>query len=148
MVAVKPEGGWPGDFQLPALHAAAAEEDGVIRMVELVLPDQTDHNRSLFGGAALSAMGKAAFIAATRHARAAVVMAASHQIDFESPIRQGETMELCARVRRVGRSSMTVEVQLWAEALMTGERRRSATAGFVMVALGPDQRPTRVPPLP
>jgi acyl-CoA hydrolase len=148
MVAVKPEGGWPGDFQLPALHAAAAEEDGVIRMVELVLPDQTDHNGSLFGGAALSAMGKAAFIAATRHARAAVVMAASHQIDFESPIRQGETMELCARVRRVGRSSMTVEVQLWAEALMTGERRRSATAGFVMVALGPDQRPTRVPPLP
>ena len=48
-------------------------------------------------------------------------------------------VELVSRVKMVGRSSLSVEVQLWAERLLTGERRRSATAEFVMV-VNPDVR--------
>ena len=43
------------------------------RFVELVFPDQANHYGTLFCGAALSLMGKAAFVAATRRARRAVV---------------------------------------------------------------------------
>lgn len=148
MVAVKPKEGWPEGFHMPPLAPTHEPDDGVLRMVEMVFPQQASHYGSLFGGAALDAMGKAAFICASRHARQNVTMASSHQIDFVSPIKVGEMVELAARVRRVGRSSMTVEVELWAENVLSGERRRSATAGFVMVALGPDNRPVRVPPLP
>ena len=48
----------------------AASELEPTRFVELVFPEQANHYGTLFGGAALSLMGKAAFVAATRRARA------------------------------------------------------------------------------
>lgn len=41
----------------------------------------------------------------------------------------------------IGRSSLAVEVQLWSEDLLTSERRHSATAEFVMVAVDGEGRP-------
>ena len=69
---------------------------------------QANHYGMLFGGTALSLMGKAAFIAASHHARAAVVMARSEQIAFHHPVSVGQLVELHAYVTRDGRSSMTV----------------------------------------
>ena len=45
------------------------------RFVEMIFPEQANHYGTLFGGNALSLMGKAAFVAATRRARTPVVMA-------------------------------------------------------------------------
>jgi len=140
LVAVKgPETRLP----LPPLPAADSETepDDVLRMAEMVFPPQTNHYGTLYGGDALRMMGKAAFIAASRHARAVMVMAASDRVDFVSPIRSGEMVELAARVQMVGRSSLRIGVELWAEDLMTGDRRRSATAVFTMVAVDGEGRP-------
>jgi acyl-CoA hydrolase len=121
---------------LPALvPGRVATADGMLRMVDMVFPSQTNHYGTLYGGDALKMMGKAAFIAATRHARAVIVMAASDRIDFTSPIREGEMIELVSQVRMTGRSSVLVAVELWAEHLLTGERRHAATATFTMVAV-------------
>lgn len=115
--------------------------DGGLRLVDMVFPSQTNHYGTLYGGDALKMMGKAAFIASTRHARAVMVMAASDRIDFISPIREGEMVELVAEVRMTGRSSVRVAVELWAEDLLTGDRRHAATALFTMVSVDPDGRP-------
>jgi acyl-CoA hydrolase len=104
-------------------------------MVDMVFPPQTNHYGTLYGGDALKMMGKAAFVAATRHAREVVVMAASDRIDFTSPIEEGEMVELVAKVQMTGRSSVRVGVELWAEQLLTGDRRQAATAIFTMVAV-------------
>lgn len=64
------------------------------RFVELIFPDQANHYGTLFGGAALSLMGKAAFVAATRRARRAVVMANSDKVQFHEPVHVGELVEL------------------------------------------------------
>ncbi len=125
---------------LPPIGTAPPAEDDALRMVEMVFPPQTNHYGTLYGGDALKMMGKAAFIAATRHARAVMVMAASDRIDFASPIRSGEMVELVSRVRMTGRSSVCIGVELWAENLLSGERRHAATALFTMVAVGPDGR--------
>ncbi|MBL4597258.1 MAG: acyl-CoA thioesterase [Robiginitomaculum sp.] len=117
------------------------------RNVELVFPGDTDHRGLLFGGRALALMEKAAFIAASRHARCSVVMAALHEINFAHSVHVGELVELCTQVVRVGRSSMRVAVELWAEDLTNGERRQATVGEFVMVALGEDGRPTAAPPL-
>ena len=111
-----------------------------VTMVDMVLPPQTNHYGTLFGGDALRILGKAAFIAATRHARSVMVMAASERIDFRSPVGEGEMIELIAQILATGRSSVRVGVDLWAEKLLSGERRRAASAEFVMVAVGPDGR--------
>lgn len=118
------------------------------RIVEMVFPDQTNHYGTLFGGRALSLMDKAAFIAASRHARRPVVTASTERIDFHEPVEHGQLAEVVARVVKTGRTSMTVEVDLYAEDLLEGTRRRSTRGHFVFVALGDDRRPTPVPRLP
>lgn len=113
--------------------------------VEVIFPEHANHYGTLFGGAALSLMGKAAFVAATRHARRPVVMASSEKAEFHSPVRLGELVELSAQVTRVGRSSMTVKVAMTAEDLMTGARRLAAQSAFEMVAVNADGRPIPAP---
>jgi len=63
---------------------------GEARFLELVFPDQANHYGTLFGGHALSLMGKAAFVAATRRARRPVVMAVSEKVKFHMSVRVGE----------------------------------------------------------
>ncbi|AKM07158.1 thioesterase [Pelagerythrobacter marensis] len=115
--------------------------DRALRLAEMVFPGQTNHYGTLYGGDALRMMGKAAFIAATRHVREVLVMASSDRIDFVAPIGEGDMIELVAEVKMTGRSSVRVAVELWSEALLTGERRHAATALFTLVSVGPDGRP-------
>jgi acyl-CoA hydrolase len=52
-----------------------------------------------------------------------------------------------AQVSWVGRTSLEVEVSIYAEKVVTGERRRTSLAYFVFVALGDDGRPHELPSL-
>src|SRR5690606_2880189 len=97
-----------------------SEPGGEARMVETVFPDHTNHLGTLFGGQALAWMDKAAFIAASRHARHTVVTARSERLDFHTPVPQGALVELVARVVAAGRSSMEIEVEMHSENLLTG----------------------------
>lgn len=124
-------------------HETAAQTEPV-RFVELVFPDQANHYGTLFGGHALSLMGKAAFIAATRHARCAVVMASTDNVRFDAPVRVGELAELTSWVSRIGRTSMTVSVEVTAETLHTGERRRAIHGSFEMIAVDDSGQPRPV----
>lgn len=130
---------------LPPLGSGdkAPADDG-LRMVEMIFPQQTSHYGTLYGGDALRMMGKAAFIAATRHTRAVIVMASSERMDFVSPVRKGEMIELVSRILHTGRSSVAVSVELWAEDLLSGERRHAATGRFTMVAVDHAGRPTPI----
>ena len=114
----------------------------------MVFPDHTNHLGTLFGGQALAWMDKAAFIVASRYARRTVVTARSEEVNFRVPVRTGQLVELVASVVRVGRSSMTVEVEMTAEDPLSGDRRVCTTGRFVMIALDSDGSPTAVPVLP
>lgn len=118
-----------------------APPDDALRMVEMVFPEQTSHYGSLYGGNALAAMGRAAFVAASRHCRKPVVMAGSRRVDFSGQIQKGEVIELIARVVEQGRSSMTVDVLLCAENLQSGARRQCGGGNFTMVAVDEKHRP-------
>jgi len=118
------------------------------RLIEMVFPEQTNHYGTLYGGQALALMDKAAFIAASRYARCAVVTRSSERVDFHVPVRQGQLVELLARVACTGRTSITVEVKLYSEDLLTGERQLATQGRFVLVAVSPDGRPAPVPVLP
>jgi len=135
-------------FPMQATLQPAISATEPTRFVELVFPEQVNHYGTLFGGTALSLMGKAAFVAATRRARRAVVMATSDKVQFHEPVRVGELVELTARVERVGRSSMTVIVEVVAEALVSGDRRVAMRGSFEMVAVDEHGRPTPVASLP
>ena len=114
------------------------------RVLEMVFPDHTNHLGTLFGGQALAWMDKAAFIAASRYARRSVVTARSEQMDFRVPVRQGQLVEVVARVVQVGRSSMQVEVELFAEDLLDAKRELCTSGRFVMIALDAHGKPAAV----
>jgi acyl-CoA hydrolase len=114
------------------------------RIVEMVFPNQTNHYGTLFGGDALRLMDIAAFVTASRHARRPVVTASSERIDFHVPVRQGQLAEVVGRVTGTGRTSVTVEVELWAEDLLTGVRELCTKGSFVLVAVDEQGRPTPI----
>jgi acyl-CoA hydrolase len=114
------------------------------RLVEMVFPNQTNHYGTLFGGDALRLMDMAAFVAASRHARRPVVTASSERIDFHVPVRQGQLAEVVGRVTGTGSTSLTVEVELWAEDLLTGKRELCTKGSFVLVAVDEHGRPTPI----
>ena len=120
------------------------------RIVEMVFPNQTNHYGTLFGGDALRLMDTVAFVAASRHARRPVVTASSERVDFNVPVRQGQLAEVVGRVSKTGRTSMTVDVELWAEDLLTGERHLCTKGSFVLVAIDENGRPVAIatPPTP
>ncbi len=115
------------------------------RMVEIVFPNHTNSKDQLFGGHALSCMDKLAYIVASRYARLPIVTASSHQIDFRAPVLVGQLVEFIGRVTRVGRTSITVGIEMISEDLLSGERRLCTTGEFVMVAVDPEGRPTPLP---
>ena len=121
---------------LPAMfECAPIEPSSILRLAEMVFPGQTNHYGTLYGGDALKMMGKAAFIAATRHTREVLVMASSDRIDFVAPIREGDMVELVAEVKMTGRSSVRVAVEIWSEDLLSGVRVHAATAALNFVAV-------------
>ena len=113
----------------------------------MVFPGQTNHYGTLFGGQALALMDKAAFVVASRYARRSVVTASSEKVDFHVPVKQGQLVELVARVVSTGKSSMAVEVDLFAEDLLTGDRQLATRGRFVLVALDAHGHPTSIPKL-
>jgi acyl-CoA hydrolase len=114
------------------------------RFAEIVFPEQANHYGTLFGGTALNLMSKAAAIAAARRAGASVVMARSDRVDFHMPVLVGQLVELIARVERVGRSSMTVKVEVVAETLGKADRKVAMRGSFEMVAVDEYGRPQPV----
>jgi acyl-CoA hydrolase len=114
-------------------------------LAEMVFPNQTNHYGTLFGGEALKIMDKAAFIIASRASRMPVVTVSVERTDFHHPIRQGDLAEVLGRVTARGRTSLTVETEVFSKHLLTGERRLCCIAKFVMVAIDADGRPTPIP---
>jgi uncharacterized protein (TIGR00369 family) len=124
----------------------AESEPIVEKRTEIVFPTDVNHYGTLFGGKAVAMMDVVASIAAMRAAHKPVVTASIDRIDFKEPIRQGNLVETIARVVAIGRTSITVEVELWRVLAESGERVLSTVGKFVMVAIDRDGKPTPVNP--
>jgi acyl-CoA hydrolase len=128
------------DAPMEPLDTAASE----VRLVELIFPHQTNHIGTLFGGNALALMDKAAFLSATRYARRSMVTVASDRVEFKVPVRAGQMVELVARVTRVGRTSVTVSVEMYAEELLSRDRVLATHGSFVFVAIDRHGKPVPI----
>lgn len=126
--------------ELPMAERGHAEPDADLRIVELVFADDTNHHGTLFGGHGLSLMAKAGFIASTQKCREVMVLASLEKTNFIAPIAIGGIVDLSAKVVRVGTKSLTVNVKMWGEELLTGARTFCADSDFIMVAVDENGR--------
>ncbi len=131
----------------PAVPAAKPAADSATEMVQLVLPNDTNPLGNVLGGTVMHWIDVVAAIAAHRHCRNICVTASMDDLSFEAPIRMGQIARLSARVTLTSTSSMEVQVDVVAEDLDTGARRRTSTAFLTFVAIDEAGRPVPVPPL-
>lgn len=109
------------------------------KLIDIVFPGDTNHHGTLFGGTGLALMDRAAFIAATRFGRVPFVTASCERIDFEQPARIGHIVEFAARPVKAGRRSLTVEVEMVAETIVSRQRHTCTRGIFHMVAIPEDE---------
>lgn len=115
-------------------------------MTELLLPNDTNQLGRALGGAVLHWMDVCAAVAAMRFSNRQCVTAAIDGVTFDGAIELGEVAVIDAYVFSAGRSSMAVNVDVYAEDTMAAERHDAASAVFTYVALD-DGTPTTVPEL-
>lgn len=111
----------------------------------LILPPDTNHHGSIFGGKILAYIDEIAAIACMKHANKEVVTASFDSVDFVSPAYAGDLLELEAIVTATGRSSMEVYVRVTSQNIKTGERKLTTESYVTMVAIGEDGKPTAIP---
>ncbi|MGD6832993.1 acyl-CoA thioesterase [Sutcliffiella halmapala] len=111
----------------------------------LVLPPDTNHMGTIFGGVILSYIDEIAAITAMKHSRNVVVTASIDQVTFLSPAKVGDILTLEAIVASTGRTSMEIFVKVENENYETGEKTTTTTSFLTMVAKGKDGKPTPVP---
>ena len=82
-----------------------------------VVPTPADANASgdIFGGWIMSQVDIAGSIAAIRRARGRVVTVAVNAFQFKKPVFVGDLISCYAKVIRVGTTSLTVDVEVYAE---------------------------------
>jgi len=121
--------------------------DSHVEMTEIVLPEDTNPRGSIFGGRVLSLIDKCAAVVAMRHARGEAVTVSLDSVAFLNQVHVGNVLSLCGRINAAFGSSMEVEVEVHAEEPHSGKRTLTTRAFVTMVAVDPENRPRKVPPL-
>jgi acyl-CoA hydrolase len=121
--------------------------DSAAEAVQVVLPNDTNPLGNVLGGQVMHWIDMIAAVVAVRHSKRPVVTAAMERLEFHSPIRLGQIAILKAALNYVGRTSMEVGVEVYAEDFRSGKRHHTSSAILTYVALDDEGKPTPVPPL-
>jgi acyl-CoA thioesterase YciA len=118
----------------------------VLRVVPM--PADANQHGDIFGGWIMSQVDIAGGVLAARHARGRVATIAVNSFQFKQPVFIGDVLSFYADVMRVGNTSITVNVEVYAQRNPTDiETVKVTEATLTYVATGPDRRPRPVPPL-
>ncbi len=112
-------------------------------MVQVVLPNDANPLGFILGGTVMHLIDIAGAIACHRHTRSLLVTAAVDGLQFLNPIKVGDLIILQATVTATFRTSLEVQVEVFSEGTLTGERLPTSRAYLTFVAI--DQAGARVP---
>ena len=115
----------------------------VIRTI--AMPADTNPSGDIFGGWIMSQMDLGSGILASKTARSRVVTVAVDGMSFLQPVRVGDTVACYAQVESIGRTSMKIPVEVWAQRYRRTERILVTRAVFTYVAVDQSGRPIPVP---
>jgi acyl-CoA thioesterase YciA len=114
----------------------------------MAMPADTNANGDIFGGWVLSQMDQASGIAAVERAKGRVVTIAVNAMTFIRPVKVGDVLCVYTAIEYVGRTSMKVHIEAWAQRFITHVKEKVTDAVFTMVAIDDTGRPRPVPLLP
>ena len=123
----------------------STEPKGELASRTLAMPADCNPRGDIFGGWIMALMDSAGKMSATPHAGGRVVTVSVSNITFLQPVHVGDTVCCYTEVKRLGRTSITLDVEVWVLRQGQGERVKVTEGIFTYVAIGTDRRPRAVP---
>lgn len=121
------------------------EPRGELSLRTLAMPADANPAGDIFGGWVLSQMDIAAGIAAGTRAQGRVATIAIDAMTFKLPVFVGDVLCVYCEIERIGRTSMTVHVEAWANRDRIDDRVKVTEGKFTFVAIDQGRRPRPVP---
>ena len=128
---------------MSALAQFPRDKQPAIRQV--MMPRDTNALGTIFGGVILSMIDLAAATEAHVYHPGKLVTVAMDKIEFKQPVFVGDLVSLFCTVARIGTSSITVRVEVWAQRALARDQFVPVTeASVTMVAVDDQLKPTPI----
>ena len=122
-----------------------AEPRGELAARTLAMPAHANPSGDIFGGWIMALMDEAGAMTAMKHARGRVVTVAATNMAFIHPVKVGDVVCCYTDVARIGRSSITLGIEVWVRRAGLGERMKVTSAEFTFVTLDESGKPRAIP---
>jgi acyl-CoA thioesterase YciA len=117
---------------------------GELVIQTIAMPKDTNRDGDIFGGWLVAQMDLGSAILAAKVAKSRVVTVAIEAMSFLNPVRVGDTVACYAWLEKIGRTSMTIPVEVWVHRYKTGEELRVTRGVFTYVAVDAEGKPIPV----
>ena len=125
--------------------ARIPDREPALRVVPM--PADANQHGDIFGGWVMSQVDIAGGVVAARRARGRVATVAVNSFVFKEPVMIGDVVSFYARISRVGRTSIAIDVEVYAQRNPGDVICVKVTeASLTYVAVGADRRPRQLPP--
>lgn len=118
---------------------------GVLALQTIAMPADSNSDGDIFGGWLVSQMDLAGAVTANRLAKGRVATVAIDSMVFLRPVAVGSVVSCYTTVEDIGRSSMTIIVEVWAQHHNDVETRKVTEGQFTFVAIDENRRTRPVP---
>ncbi len=111
----------------------------------ITMPADSNARGDIFGGWILSQMDLAGGSAAMRRAKGRVATVGIASMSFHRPVFVGDEVSAYTAVAKVGRTSITIKIDVWARRFAAEETVKVTEGVFTYVAIDADRKPRPVP---
>ena len=110
------------------------------------MPADSNANGDIFGGWVMAQVDLAGGVIAARHAKGRIATVAVKEFIFKQPVRVGDILSFYSELTRIGRTSITVDVEVYAERFGSqGQYVKVTQATLTYVAIDDAGLPRPVP---
>jgi acyl-CoA thioesterase YciA len=130
----------------PSRTSATLPTDKELVLKVIPMPADTNGNGDIFGGWVMAQVDLAGSVLPARHVQGRMATVAVNEFVFRHPVRVGDILSFFSSVTRVGRTSITVEVEVYAERFAEqGNYVKVTEARLTYVAIDAEGRPRPLP---
>ncbi|HSC00607.1 MAG TPA: acyl-CoA thioesterase [Burkholderiaceae bacterium] len=127
-------------------HPDSLPEGSQLVLRVIPMPADANANGDIFGGWIMAQVDVAGAVLPARIARGRIATVAVNQFVFKQPVSVGDLLSFYARVVRVGNTSVTVHVEVFAERNPAAPHLAKVTdANLTYVAIDGEGRPRAIP---
>ena len=106
------------------------------------MPADCTANGDIFGGWVMAQVDLAGSVIPARHAQGRMATVAVNEFVFKQPVRVGDILSFFASLTRIGRTSITVQVEVYAERFQAqGQYIKVTEASLTYVAIDDSGKP-------